>query len=103
MDTFRIFLGRDGHRMSVGRAYRLWRAAGLQLPRKRPRKHVATRVNDLRTARRLRNAQGFWRSDICTKAEITQEYQSTTNALRFVPSKFTREGSPDLRARWRRF
>ena len=32
----RIFLGRDGHRMSVGRAYRLWRAAGLQLPRKRP-------------------------------------------------------------------
>ena len=37
----RIFLGRDGHRMSVGRAYRLWRAAGLQLPRKRPRKRVA--------------------------------------------------------------
>jgi putative transposase len=35
-----IFLGRDGHRMSVGRAYRLWRAAGLQLPRKRPRKRV---------------------------------------------------------------
>ena len=28
-------------RMSVGRAYRLWRAAGLQLPRKRPRKRVA--------------------------------------------------------------
>jgi putative transposase len=37
----RIFLGRDGHRMSVGRAYRLWQAAGLQLPRKRPRKRVA--------------------------------------------------------------
>ena len=37
----RIFLGRDGHRMSAGRAYRLWRAAGLQLPRKRPRKRVA--------------------------------------------------------------
>src|SRR5437764_8454858 len=37
----RIFLGRDGHRMSVGRAYRLWRAAGLQLPRRRPRKRVA--------------------------------------------------------------
>jgi putative transposase len=37
----RIFLGRDGHRMSVGRAYRLWRSAGLQLPRKRPRKRVA--------------------------------------------------------------
>ena len=39
----RIFLGRDGHRMSAGRAYRLWRAAGLQVPRKRPRKRVAAR------------------------------------------------------------
>jgi len=37
----RIFLGRDGHRMSVGRAYRLWRAAALQLPRRRSRKRVA--------------------------------------------------------------
>ena len=36
-----IFLGRDGHRMSPGRAYRLWRAAGLQVPRKRPRKRVS--------------------------------------------------------------
>jgi putative transposase len=25
----RIFLGRDGHAMSAGRAWRLWRAAGL--------------------------------------------------------------------------
>ena len=37
----RIFLGRDGHRMSLGRAHRLWRVAGLQVPRKRPRKRVA--------------------------------------------------------------
>ena len=37
----RIFLGRDGHRMSPGRAYRLWQGAGLQVPRKRPRKRVA--------------------------------------------------------------
>jgi putative transposase len=35
------FLGRDGYRISPGRAYRLWRAAGLQLPRKRPKKRVA--------------------------------------------------------------
>ena len=37
----RVFLGRDGHRMSAGRAYRLWRAAGLQVPRKRPRRRAA--------------------------------------------------------------
>ena len=37
----RIFLDRDGHRMSPGRAWRLWRAARLQVPRKRPRKRVA--------------------------------------------------------------
>ena len=37
----RIFLGRDGHRMSPGRAYRLWQQAGLQVPRRRRRKRVA--------------------------------------------------------------
>jgi len=38
----RIFLGRDGYPMSPGRAYRLWRRAKLQVPRKRPRKRIAT-------------------------------------------------------------
>ena len=28
----RIFVGRDGHAMSPGRAYRLWRRAKLQVP-----------------------------------------------------------------------
>jgi putative transposase len=37
----RIFLGRGGYHMSPGRAYQLWRAAGLQLPRKRPRNRAA--------------------------------------------------------------
>jgi putative transposase len=37
----RIFLDRDGHAMSPGRAHRLWRTARLQVPRKRPRKRVA--------------------------------------------------------------
>jgi putative transposase len=37
-----IFLGRDGHAMSFGRAHRLWRQARLQVPRKRPRKRIAT-------------------------------------------------------------
>jgi putative transposase len=38
----RIFVGRDGYAMSPGRAYRLWRRAKLQVPRKRPRKRIAT-------------------------------------------------------------
>jgi len=38
----RIFLGRDGFKMSPGRAHRLWRVAKLQVPRKRPRKRIAS-------------------------------------------------------------
>ena len=38
----RIYLERCGHVMSVERAHRLWRAAGLQVPRRRPRKRIAT-------------------------------------------------------------
>jgi putative transposase len=37
-----IFLGRNGHAMSFGLAHRLWQQARLQVPRKRPRKRVAT-------------------------------------------------------------
>ena len=37
-----IFLARDGHAMSFGRTHRLWRRAQLQVPRKRPRKRIAT-------------------------------------------------------------
>jgi putative transposase len=36
-----IFLARDGHPMSFGRAHRLWRQARLQVPQKRPRKRIA--------------------------------------------------------------
>jgi putative transposase len=37
-----VFLGRAGHTMSPDRAHRLWRAAALQVPRKRPRRRIAT-------------------------------------------------------------
>lgn len=37
----RIFLRREGMAMSAGRAERLWQKAGLQLPKKRPRRRVA--------------------------------------------------------------
>ena len=37
----RVFLRRQGHPMSRHRAHRLWRLAGLQLPRRRPRRRAA--------------------------------------------------------------
>lgn len=37
-----VFLERQGPRMSANRAWRLWRKAGLQVPRKCPRKRSAT-------------------------------------------------------------
>jgi putative transposase len=38
----RIFLSRDGHVLSPGRVWRLWRLAKLQVPRKRGRKRIAS-------------------------------------------------------------
>ena len=37
-----VFLAREGYPMSADRAWRLWRKAGLQVPRKRPRRRVAS-------------------------------------------------------------
>ena len=39
----RIFLARRGHPMRAERTYRLWHQAGLQVPRRRPRRRGATR------------------------------------------------------------
>ena len=36
-----VFLERQGYRMSIDRAWRLWRSAKLQVPRKRSRKRLA--------------------------------------------------------------
>ena len=38
----RIFLKREGHTMGWQRAHRLWKAAGLQLSRRRPRRRIAS-------------------------------------------------------------
>jgi putative transposase len=38
----RIFLGRDGYKMGTDRAHRLWKQTGLQVPRRRPRRRIAT-------------------------------------------------------------
>jgi transposase InsO family protein len=38
----RIFLRRQGRALGVHRAHRLWRQAGMQLPRRSPRRRIAT-------------------------------------------------------------
>ena len=38
----RIFLERQNHKLSPERMYRIWRQAGLQVPKRRPRRRVAT-------------------------------------------------------------
>ncbi|HYT66499.1 MAG TPA: IS3 family transposase [Vicinamibacterales bacterium] len=40
--TIQIFLDRQGHVMSADRMYRLWRQEALQVPKKRPRRRVAS-------------------------------------------------------------
>jgi putative transposase len=37
-----VFLARQGRTMSADRAYRIWKRAGLQVPRRRPRRRVVT-------------------------------------------------------------
>ena len=37
-----VYLEREGHHMGWDRAHRLWRLAGLQVPRKRPRRRIAS-------------------------------------------------------------
>ena len=37
-----VFLEREGHRMSADRTHRIWRQAGLQVPRRRSRRRVAS-------------------------------------------------------------
>lgn len=56
----RIFLRRAGHPLSIGRTWRLWRKAGLQVPRKRPRRRVASQRDQVQ---RASEANGIWAYD----------------------------------------
>jgi putative transposase len=42
LSPIRIVLEREGHVLGIDRMYRLWRQEGLQVPKKRPRRRVAT-------------------------------------------------------------
>jgi putative transposase len=80
----RIFLRRAGHALGVHRAYRLWRQAGLQLPRRRPRRRIATgRPRPLPAA----NANFLWAYDFVFDATAGgQQIKCLT-----VIDEFTRE------------
>ncbi len=80
----RIFLRRDGHELGVHRTHRLWRQAGLQLPRRRPRRRIATgRPRPLPAA----NANFLWAYDFVFDATAAgQQIKCLT-----VVDEFTRE------------
>lgn len=81
----RIFLQRDGHAMSAGRAYRLWRLAKLQVSRKRGRKRVASsRPRPQAPAR----ANQVWNYDfVFDRCANGQQLKCLT-----VTDEFTKEG-----------
>jgi len=80
----RIFLRRAGHELGVHRAWRLWQLAGLQLPRRRPRRRIATgRPRPLPAV----NANFLWAYDFVFDATATgQQIKCLT-----VVDEFTRE------------
>lgn len=80
----RIFLRRQGHELGVHRTHRLWRQAGLQLPRRRPRRRIATaRPRPLPAA----NANFLWAYDFVFDSTATgQQIKCLT-----VVDEFTRE------------
>ena len=66
-----VFLARRGLTMSADRAYRIWRKAGLQVPRRRPRRRVAGSV-----------APGVTFTDDGTRSTREQESASSTHNAR---------------------
>jgi putative transposase len=80
----RIFLRRAGHELGVHRTHRLWRQAGLQLPRRRPRRRIAIgRPRPLPPA----DATFLWAYDFVFDATATgQQIKCLT-----VVDEFTRE------------
>ncbi len=80
----RIFLQREGHPMSWKRAHRLWRAAQLQLPKRRPRRRVtASRPRPLTPS----GPNGVWAYDFVFDACANgQQIKCLT-----VIDEFTRE------------
>ena len=85
----RIFLRRQGHAMSTDRAHRLWRVAGLQLPRKRPRRRVAASRPRPTAARRGPNH--VWAYDFVFDACAERSEAQVPDDRRRVDARVTRD------------
>ena len=81
----RIFLARQGHAMSAERTYRLWRQAGLQVPKRRPRRRVATESAAAAAADRRSITSGR------TTSSSTRAPTGSTLKCLTVVDEFTRE------------
>jgi len=79
-----VFLERLGYPMSPDRAHRIWRCAGLQVPRKRPRRRVASsRPRPLAT----KTAGELWAYDFVFDACANDHQLKCLTAI----DEFTRE------------
>jgi putative transposase len=78
-----VFLERQGMRMSSDRVHRIWRRAGLQVPRRRPRRRVAMHRPRLRTP--IQSNQ-VWAYDVFDACANGQPIKCLT-----IVDEFTRE------------
>jgi putative transposase len=79
----RVFLARRGRAMSADRAHRLWRSAGLPVPRRRPRRRIAT---GRRRQRAPSRANKVWAYDFVFDTCANHQTLNLT-----VVDEFTRE------------
>ena len=83
-----VLMDREGYPMSFDRAYRLWRKAALQVPKKRPRRRLAIGIPDrLRILLEfgadptVRNANGQTPLDKATREGKTDSAEVLRNAM----------------------
>lgn len=91
----RIFLRRAGLSLSIGRTWRLWTKAGLQVPRKRPRRRVASQRDQVQ---RAPAASHLWAYDFvfdtCANTQhlkcLSMEYFRNRREARVVTQQWRR-------------
>lgn len=98
-----MFLGREGHVLSPDRTHRIWRQAGVQVLRRRPRRRVATgrlrplpptTVNDVWTYDFVFDARGNGQQ--LKTLTVIDEYSRECLAIDLAGSKRTTLGLRSL-------